>query len=242
MSTTATLSGNKVATVELFGRRIPADALAVRRLFSEQGTPPERQMELWRTLWRQWPDTVWGEVCISEAERLKSLLQREAALFDTDIPEAPEHPETSKPMEFSADAHFVWLGGRHGILVDRLRDGIAALAAMGLIAADRQDDLRRALGLAVNDAERRSLTPQVPWLGPVDMLWYLVDTLWELGLITCAGGRQRKWRTATAVFLRPDGTPFDLTLKNSRCTNPVKRDLMERAFLGSLRHLVAHGR
>ena len=243
VSTTISLSGDKGPTVELCGRRLPAEAAAVRRCFAEEGTPPERQVALWRALWRQWPDPLWGEVCIAEAERVKALLQRESALA-----EAAEAPVASAAGAAPAvravapqGAHFVWLGERHGVLVDHLRDGIAALAAAGLVAADRQDDLRRALGLSVNEVERRTPVTPVAWLGPVDMLWLLVDTLWELGLITCAGGRQQKWRTATAVFRRADGTPFGLTLKNSRCTNAAKRAMMERALLGGLRRLVADG-
>lgn len=224
--------------MELFGRRLPAEAAVVRRCFAEEGTPPERQAELWRALWRQWPDPFWGEVCVAEAERVEALLRREAALKANSFNSlnlCSEH----KPPAVVEGAHFVWLGDRRGVLVDHLRDGIAALAAAGLVGADRQDDLRRALGLCVNDVERRTPVEPVPWLGPVDMLWLLVDTLWELGLITCAGGRQQKWRTACAVFRRADGSAFGLTLKNSRCTNRAKRDLMERALLGGLRRLVA---
>lgn len=222
--------------MELFGRRVPADVAVVRRLFAEQRTAPERQVALWVALWRQWPDSLWGESCLAEAERVQELLRREAAL--TVGAPAVAASSSSVSSVVTADAHFVWLGDRHGVLVDHLRDGIAALAAAGLIGADRQGDLRRALGLCVNDVERRTAASPVPWLGPVDMLWLLVDELWNLGLITCAGGRQQKWRTATAVFRRPDGSRFDLTLKNSRCTNVAKRDLMERALLGGLRRLV----
>lgn len=240
MSTTRSLSGGKGPVVMLLGHRLPAEVEAVRRLFAEQRTPPERQVELWRDLWRQWPDVLWGEVCLAEAERVQALLRRDASLAaaaaSPAVVPAQQAPVPQAPAP-QADAHFVWLGDRRGVLVDHLRDGIAALAAAGLIGADRQDDLRRALGLCVNDAERRTPAPAVPWLGPVDMLWLLVDGLWELGLITCAGGRQQKWRTATAVFRRPDGTPFGLTLKNSRCTNAAKRALMERALLGGLRSL-----
>ena len=235
-STTLTLSGDNAATVELFGRRVPADVGVVRRLFAEQRTPPERQVALWAALWRQWPDPFWGEACLGEAERVQELLRREAALA-VGAP-AVAAPSPSALSAATADAHFVWLGDRHGVLVDHLRDGIAALAAAGLVGADRQDDLRRALGLCVNDAERRTAAVPVPWLGPVDMLWLLVDQLWALGLITCAGGRQQKWRTATAAFRRPDGSRFDLTLKNSRCTNAAKRALMGRALLGGLRRIV----
>ena len=235
LSTTVSLSGGKEPTVELFGRRIPAEAAIVRRCIAEEGTPPEQQPELWMALWRQWPDPLWGEVCVAEAERVESLLRRAAALSGS----IPAGDESVLPLVSAvpADTHFVWLGDRRGILVDHLRDGIAALAAAGLVAADRQDDLRRALGLTVNEVERRTAVAPVPWLGPVDMLWLLVDTLWELGLITCAGGRQQKWRTACAVFRRADGSSFGPNLKNSRCTNVAKRDLMERALLGGLRRL-----
>ena len=222
--------------MELFGRCLPAEAAVVRRCFAEAGTPPERQVALWTALWRQWPDPIWGEVCLAEAERVKELLRREAELTGT----CPEGGDAKASVALTVQSnHFVWLGDRRGVLVDHLRDGIAALAAAGLVAPDRQDDLRRALGLTVNDMERRSPLVPVPWLGPVDMLWLLVDTLWELGLITCAGGRQQKWRTACAAFRRADGSPFGLTLKNSRCPNAAKRELMERAVLGGLRRLAA---
>lgn len=220
--------------MELFGQRVPPEAHVVRRLLADQRTPPERQPAIWIDLWRQWPDPLWGEVCIAEAERVQSLLLRTAALQSQSTNSTPDSSLTPSP-----DPHFVWLGDRRGILVDHLRDGIAELAAQGLIAADRQAEFRRALGLSVNDAERRTPAAPVPWLGPVDMLCFLVDELWNLGLITCAGGRQQKWRTACATFLRPDGTTFGLTLKNSRCTNPAKRALLESALLGGLRHLSA---
>ena len=223
--------------MELFGRRFPADAAVVRRCLAEEGTPPEQQPELWMALWRQWPDPLWGEVCIAEAERVAALLRREAAL-SAPVPQG-DVSAGQGGGNAPVDPHFVWLGDRRGVLVDHLRDGIAALAAAGLVAADRQDDMRRALGLTVNEVERRTAVSPVPWLGPVDMLSLLVDTLWDLGLITCAGGRQQKWRTATAVFRHADGSPFKLTIKNSHCTNAAKCDLMERAILGGLRRLVA---
>ncbi|MBQ2029814.1 MAG: hypothetical protein II484_02920 [Bacteroidaceae bacterium] len=261
-TTTVSLSSGKEPTVELFGRRLPAETAFVRRCFAEEGTPPERQIDLWWDLWRQWPDALWGEVCMAEVDRLETLLRREAEtrrdvaaqglyMSNPKLPVKMEQPKPDNSLNSSnsysennhavaaVDTHFVWLGDRHGVLVDHLRDGIAALAAAGLIAADRQEALRRALGLCVNDVERRTPVEPVVWLGPVDMLWLLVDELWALDLITCAGGRQQKWRTACAVFLRPDGRRFGLTLKNSRCTNAAKRDLMERALLGGLRRLVA---
>lgn len=243
VSTTISIPEGKEPAVELFGRRLPADAAVVRRCLAEEGTPPERQVELWMELWHQWPDPIWGEVCLAEAERVASLLKRETALrslaLNASTVIGDEDTHCDRMSVTDTPIHFVWLGDRRGVLVDHLRDGIAALAAAGLVAPDRQDDLRRAFGLTVNEVERRTPVAPVPWLGPVDMLWLLVDTLWELNIITCAGGRQQKWRTATSVFRRADGTSFGLTLKNSRCTNAAKRDLMERAILGGLRRLVA---
>ena len=123
-----------------------------------------------------------------------------------------------------APRHFVWLGDRHGIHVEVLRACIASLAEADMIATDwgQREALRRGLGVTVNDDERRADAPWVLWRGPADVLWLVVEGLWRLELITCSGGRQQKWRTATGVFLRADGSPFDLTLKNSRCTNLEK--------------------
>lgn len=226
----------KVTTVELFGQSVPADVEAVRRLFVERRTPPERQKELWVRLWRQLPDPEWGERCLEEAERVERLLRRAAVLS---VPPAAAGAEGTGGSEVPplAERHFVWLGERRGLRVEHLRDGIAGLARIGMIGADRlqQEALRRGLGLTVNDEERGSDAPWVVWLGPADMLAHLMDWLWESELVTCAGGRQQKWRTATGMFLRADGTRYDLSLKNSRCTNAAKLDLLEKAFIGPLR-------
>lgn len=239
VSTSDLLSDRKVATVELFGQVVPAETGAVRRLFVERRTPPEQQKELWMSLWRQLPDPEWGERCMAEAERVDSLLRRAAALRGTPLPAADGQQGVAVPM--AAERHFVWLGDRLGLRVEHLRDGIEGLARIGMIGTDQgqQDALRRGLGLTVNDDERQTAAPWVVWLGPADMLAHLVDSLWDLGLVTCAGGRQQKWRTATGVFLRADGTRYDLSLKNSRCTNSEKLKLMERAMLGGLRFLSA---
>ncbi|MBR4505507.1 MAG: hypothetical protein IKP21_01885 [Bacteroidales bacterium] len=235
------LSGVKVVTVELLGQTVRAEIGAVRRLMVEQRTPPERQKELWMELWQQLPDPEWGEWCMDEAERVDKLLRRAAALRGA--PPAAADGHGGKAVAASAERHFVWLGDRLGVKTEHLRDGIEGLARIGMIGTDRmqQEALRRGLGLAVNDDERQTAAPWVVWLGPADMLAHLVDSLWDMGLVTCAGGRQQKWRTATGIFLRADGTRYDLTLKNSRCTNGEKLKLMERAMLGGLRFFVNRG-
>lgn len=228
----------------LFGRPVAPDVAAVRRRLAEHRTPPEQQSALWLDLWRQWPDPVWGEQCLAEAERVDRLVRRARSLALSPAVATPAGQPLAPPSPASVPRrHYVWLGDRLGIRADHLRDGIARLAAAGMIGSDRaqQDALRRGLGLAVNDTERASDAPWVVWLGPTDMLWLLIDGLWQLELITCAGGRQQKWATACALFLRPDGTLYDHTLRNSRCTNPEKVAVMERALLGGLRFLVAAG-
>lgn len=247
VSTSSLLSETKTATVELFGQTVPAEVGAVRQLFCERRTPPEQQKELWMTLWLQWPDPEWGEICVAEAERMERLLRRMAAMeggagVPVQTEEAVARREVQRkvavvPDSRLAERHFVWLGERHGLRVEHLRDGIEGLSRIGMIGSSRsqQEALRRGLGLTVNDVERQSDAPWVVWLGPADMLAHLVDSLWEMELITCAGGRQQKWRTATGMFLRADGTRYDLSLKNSRCTNAEKLALLERAFLGGLR-------
>lgn len=211
------------------GVSVEATAAAVWRRLAELRTPPERQVALWRDLYRQLPTAEWGEVCMAEAERVQQLLERERRL-------APS-PSGTHRKEMPQAGHFVWLGADRGVRVEHLRDGILRLAAAGLIDSSReqQEALRRGLGVAVNDDERHHEAPPVRWLGPTDMLWLVVEGLWEMGLITCVGGRQYKWRTACAVFRRADGSAYGLTLKNSRCTNPAKVAVIEKALLGELR-------
>ena len=241
VSTSAILSGSRVHMVDFCGQAVEADVEVVRRLMADSGVPPEEQVGLWVGLWRQWPDPGWGEQCMAEAERVEALLKRAAALAHTahggTVAQAPAAAAMDKVFTPFAERHFVWLGERKGLTTEILRNGIAGLARIGMIRSDRgqQDALRRGLGLTLNDAERNSDAPWVDWLGPADMLARLVDRLWEMDLITCAGGRQQKWRTATGVFRRADGTRYDLTLRNSRCTDSGKLSLLDEALFSGLR-------
>jgi hypothetical protein len=91
----------------------------------------------------------------------------------------------------------------------------------------------------VNDTERAADAPWVDWLGPADMLAHTVESLWDMGVITCAGGRQEKWNTAIKVFRRADGSHYDRTLRNSRCTDKEKLDLLEKNVLGGMRFFLS---
>lgn len=209
----------------------------VRAIFREHRTPPERQAEVFLLLWRRWAGSDFGSECMAEAERLAAMLQREAEVRRV-LAEASPSAAVARGRKIGglAPRHYVWLGDRRGVKLEVLKAGIAALADADIIATDReqQDALRRGLGVTVNDEERRHDAPWVLWRGPTDMLWMLVEGLWTMELITCAGGRQQKWRTATGVFLHADGQPFDITLKNSRCTNPSKIEIIRRAILNPL--------
>ena len=125
---------------------------------------------------------------------------------------------------------------------DRLNECILNLAAASLIAHSREqlDALRRGLGLTLSAAEEGTTPPWVYWLGPVDVLWLLVDGLFRLGVIDCSGGPRMKWRTTTGIFLHADGSPFDTTLKNSRCTNPEKHKLLQNLVFTPLEDAIAH--
>ena len=234
MSVNISSSGDSTATVVLFGQTIPAEVAAVRRLFAEQRTPYEQQKALWVDLMKQWPDREWGESCLAEAEGVEQLLRRAVVLGV--LPPADVDGRTPVPVDSLAERHFVWLGDSTDLRTEHVRDGMEGLARIGMIGAgSQQEALRRGLGLMLNEVERTTAAAWVVWLGPADMLAHLVNSLWDLGVITCAGGRQQKWRTATGFFLRADRTRFDLSLKNSRCTNAAKLDLLEKAFIGPLR-------
>lgn len=248
VSTSALLPEGNGRIVELLGQPVRAEVGAVRQLMADGQVAPEEQVRLWTGLWRQWPDSDWGEQCLAEAERVQSLLRREATLAQSAHMAAASEAAPSPAAETVigapagelpalAERHFVWLGADRGLRSEHLRDGVAGLARIGMIHSDRaqQDALRRGLGLAVNDEERSHRAPWVDWLGPVDMLAHLVDSLWDMGLITCAGGQQEKWNTAIRMFRKADGSRYRRTIRNSRCTDPDKLRLLDEAILGSLR-------
>lgn len=225
--------------VELFGELLPADAALLQRRMTMRRLPLEEQMALWRNLYRQWPDPDWVRECLERVRDIKSLISLDRTLFPASDNSASSAIVSARPTQPTVERHFVWLGDRYAIGVEPLRDGIAHLAAAGLIASDRgqQQALRRCLGLTVNDDERSSDPPWVLWLGPSDMLNHLVDTLWKLELIHCAGGNRQKWQTLCGAFLRADGTRFTPSIKSNRCTNPEKLKTLDRALLSALRFL-----
>ena len=74
----------------------------------------------------------------------------------------------------------------------------------------------------------------------IDSINAHTDGLFRLGVIDCSGGPRMKWRTATGIFLHADGSPFDTTLKNSRCTNPEKHKLLQNLVFTPLEDAIAH--
>ena len=223
--------------VECCGMHYPADVDLLQRVMTEQGVPLERQKGLWLDFLRQLPDPRWAAQCLDRAEALHVLLDRHRRLLDaTGVKSATAALPAATPVEALAPRHFVWLGEGKGVLAEQLRGGIAGLARRGIIANDsgQQDALRRGLGLMVNDQERRSPQPWVRWLASSDMLNYLIDSLWQRGLIYCVDGRRMKWQTLCGVFLRADGTLYRPAIKSNRCKNPQKRREIDTAILDGL--------
>lgn len=229
----------KEKVVECCGEFLPADADVLQQVMTRRHLSLEEQMVLWRSFYRQWPDPEWARVCLGKARDIKALLTLEQNLFSGSDDSASSVVASQKPLSPTVERHYVWLGDRYAIGVEPLRDGISRLASAGLIASDRdqQTALRRCLGLALNEQERSSDPPWVLWLGPADMLNHLVDSLWQLGLIYCAGGNRLKWQTLCGAFLRADGTRFPASIKSNRCNNPEKLKTLDRAILGSMRFL-----
>jgi len=221
---------------------LPADIAAVRQLLDEEGTPPRVQVEVWLALWSLNYGPRWALQCMAEAERLADLMEREAAVRSRLAALQASAGAAAVPPTLPPRRCYYWLGPRLGVKSDRLNECILNLAAASLIAHSREqlDALRRGLGLTLCAAEEGTTPPWVYWLGPVDVLWLLVDGLFRLGVIDCSGGPRMKWRTATGIFLHADGSPFDTTLKNSRCTNPEKHKLLQNLVFTPLEDAIAH--
>lgn len=231
----------KENVVECCGELLPADADLLQRVMTRRRLPLEEQMLLWRSLYRQWPDPAWARVCLERARDISALLALDRSLFPPTDHSASTADASEKPLSPTVERHFVWLGDRYAISAEVLRNGISQLASAGLISTDRdqQTALRRCLGLALNEQERSSDPPWVLWIGPADMLNYLIDSLWELRLIHCPGGNRLKWQTLCGAFLRADRSRFPASIKSNRCTNPEKLKTLDRALLSSLRLLTA---
>ena len=225
--------------VKCCGEMFPAEVAVLSQAMTQRRVPLERQRQLWLDFYRQYPDATWAEKCLDEAERISRILERErriAAKIPTSGNSAtsPDTPPTA-PSPF-AQRHFMWTGDRLGVRAEHLRDGIRRLATGGLIdsSMEQQDALRRGFGLMLNDTERSTPQPWVKWLGDSSQLNYMVDTLWHMQLIHCAGGERQKWRTLCALFLDADGHPYPAAIKSNRCRSKEKREMIRRFILDEL--------
>ena len=222
------------------GVRVPADSAEVQRVMTDRGLAADEQAREWLRLARRHAEPAWMELCMQNARRMAQIVSAErevlAVVGGSDNLALPM-VSRQVPADSLAQRHFEWLGDRRSVPVAVVRDGIAALAQCGFISrdADQQAALRRGLGIAVNDIERHSRAPWVRWLGEADALNYLVDSLWQLELIHCSGGRRYKWQTLCGVFLHSDGTCFEPSIKSNRCTNARKRTVLDEAILNGLR-------
>jgi hypothetical protein len=221
------------------GEPVPLDAAAVQQVMNARRLDAAEQAREWMRLSFECVEPEWMELCVAAAQRMAAIVSRrkevEAVVGCERTPHVAEgHRVPSSPL---AERHFVWLGADRGLRAEHLREVIANLAARNLVSNDRQQQeaLRRGLGLTLNAEERTSAAPWVHWIGTADMLVHLINWLWKKEIITCAGGRQQKWRTATGVFLRADGTCYDLTLKNSCCKNEESVMVLDKAVYAPLR-------
>lgn len=226
--------------VELCGEWLPADADVLQREMARRGLSLEEQKRQWRRFSHQWVDLVWIRLCLGKVREIDELQALEKSLFPDSVNPASADLLPERPLQATVERHFVWLGDRRGVGTEVLRNGISQLAAAGLIAIDneQQQALRRCLGLSLNEQERSSDPPWVLWLGPSDMLNCLVDSLWKMNLIHCAGGNRMKWQTLCGAFLRADGTRFAPSIKSNRCSNPEKIRVLDRALLDALRLII----
>ena len=227
-------------TVMCCGVAVAADEAEVQRVMIERTLSAEAQAREWLRLSYLSGVPSWIECCIKNARKMTELAcaQREIRqTLDGNVDLALSAGTRLTPSDGLAERHFEWLGeGRH-VPVGVVRDGIMRLADQGYIShdADQQAALRRGLGINVNHDERTSRAPWVRWLADADALNYLVDSLWQMELIYCSGGRRYKWQTLCGMFLRCDGTRYDTSIKSNRCTATAKRHSIDEAILDGLR-------
>lgn len=225
--------------VKCCGEYFPAEVPILSQAMTQRRIPLERQRQLWLDFYRQYPDAAWAEKCLDEAERIGRILERErlikAKFPTTDNSTASADTPQTTPHPF-ARRHFMWTGDRLGVRAEHLRDGIRRLATNGMIdnGMEQQDALRRGFGLMLNDTERTTPQPWVTWLGDSSQLNYMVDTLWHMHLIYCAGGERMKWRTLCGLFLDADGQPYPAAIKSNRCRSTAKRGMIQRFLLDEL--------
>ncbi len=218
------------------GTLYPPDRALLEHLIGLDRVPLEAQPALWQGFARDYPVAGWVRECQAQIRLLFELCD-EARRISTRIDSASSVPAPVQPLGTPAERHFLWHGDRMGITVDILRDGIQNLALKGIIhnSEVQRRALRIGLGLTLN-ADERTLAPQwVVWLGHDDMLRHMIDTMWNLDVISCAGGQREKWNTLCGLFVRSDGSRYKRKIKTNICTNPDKLRLLDTAILDSLR-------
>lgn len=228
------------------GQRVPATVEAVQSILTARRLTASEQALEWLSVSHTLADPQWMRTCMAQAEAMADVVEREQAVrqrlgacVNTSLSGYPPMPDPEAPAERS----FTWLGESRGTLLGVLRDGIGELARQGFIAPDlgQRAALRRALGVSVNAAEAAARGPWVRWMAEADALNYLVESLWQMNLISCPGGRRYKWQTLCGAFLRADGRRFEPSIKNNRCSNPIKCTLLDESLLNALRFTSRQG-
>ena len=200
---------------------------------------PADQVSNWISVANQLPDPAWMEECLQRAEVMGAFLQREQQLNSL-VQQCAQSVPTVRPAEMPpsalAENHFYWLGNDTTVHADTLRGCINAIAMQGYISLDQsqQEAMRRSLGMAIGEAERHSQAPWVIWMGEIDVLCYIIQSLWQLGLLNCMGGESQKWNTLRGAYLRPDRRRLPETLRNNRIKNEHKRREIDRIFVNPL--------
>lgn len=221
------------------GETVRADGAEVQRVMTAHALSAGEQAREWLRLSHAFVEPAWMELCRRNARRMAEAVREEREIVEMlggSVDFAVAGEGRRRPADGLAERHYEWLGARHKVPLEVVRDGITALARCGFIGDDseQQAALRRGLGIAVNGAERNSRAPWVRWMGTDDALNYLIDSLWAMELIYCSGGRRDKWKTLCGVFLRADGSCYEPTIKGCRCRNAAKRTTIDEAILNGL--------
>ena len=230
--------------VVCLGEVVEPSVEAVQALFVRRRIPLARQLAEWNSLIDAYPDPCWAEQCLAAAERVQAILLRRQAL---QLPVAPAHPPSAGRAPQNAlllppEAHFIWLGLHNATETDRLTSAITSLAADAACIAkspEQQRAFRLALGYVVRADERSLPVEPVRWLATDNMLHHLVASLFDMHLLTCAGGEALKWRLTRQVFRHADGSLIGPAIKNNTCRSADKRDLLRRHFLDKVRPVSA---
>ncbi len=208
-----------------------------------RGMTSSEQAREWLQVGQSFAEPTWMQLCMQQAEQMADLVVRERevlAKLSDGVNSAPVKQPYILANDLPAERQFIWLGDRENIVVGALRDGIEALANNGYLSLDldQRSAMRRAMGVCINASERNTRGPWVRWTGEADALNYLVDSLWQLGIIYCQGGRRYKWQTLCGAFLHADGRRFEPTIKNNRCSNKQKIKTIDESIINPLKFLM----